>query len=369
MKEFEQMLYDALAQAVGRGELKEEEVGATLDKTMAKLVPESASALIKGLKRAAPKMLREQKASDAGFMARNYRRWKKPLDLLEMLWVISEEIGGKFNQEQRPRAITEKDYQFEALVSLHARALLVSREVLCLLYGGFPDGALSRWRSLHELSVIAAFLQSHDQEISHRYLASFPFASYHAANQLNQHAERAKMDAFSDQEMKAMKERCEAFARRFGEEMYEEYGWASPALKNPKPNFAQLEKAVALDHWRPRYRWASQHTHGGYRPPLAILGTAETAEPLHLVGQSNSGFTDPIHMTAISLNQITTTLLVTQPTVDTIIFMKVLSDLAEEIGDVALEEEKRTLEQARKAELGRKGRQGARRTRSKNEQR
>jgi hypothetical protein len=86
--------------------------------------------------------------------------------------------------------------------------------------------------------------------------------------------------------------------------MHNEYGWASEALQNPRPSFAQLEKAVGLDHWRPRYRWASQHTHGGYRPSHAMLAMAETAEQVHLVGQSNSGFTDPIQMTAISLNPL-----------------------------------------------------------------
>jgi hypothetical protein len=215
---------------------------------------------------------------------------KKPLDLLEILWVISEEVGGKLNETERPAAVLAKDYQFEALVSLHARSLLVAREILCVLYGGLPDGALSRWRSLHELAVMAVFLRRLDQEVSHRYLASFPFAALRAAKQLNEHAERANMEPFSEQEIKAMVARCAGFEARFGKEMHNQYGWASVALNNPQPNFTQLEKAGSLDHWRPRFQWASQHTHGGYRPPLSMLGTVESAEPIHLVGQSNSGF-------------------------------------------------------------------------------
>lgn len=113
------------------------------------------------------------------------------LIFLSLLWVISEEVGGKFNRFERPAAVMAKDYQFEAFVSLHARSLLIAREILCLLYGG--SGAFSRRRSLHELTVTALFLN----EISHRYLARFPFACLRAAEQLNDHAVRANMTPFT----------------------------------------------------------------------------------------------------------------------------------------------------------------------------
>lgn len=348
MQDFDQTFHEILAQLAAQGGLTEEEIAAASTQVLQEFISQLAPSMLKALKRAAPRMLREHKESDAGFALRNYRRWKKPLDLLELLWNISEEVGAKFNQTERPAAVLANDYQFDALVSLHARALLISREILCLLHGGFPDGALSRWRSLHEIAVTAVFLQTHEQDVSHRYLASFPFAALRAARQLNEHAERANMTPFSEQEIIAMKQRCDGFEARFGKDMHNEYGWASVALSNPKPNFTQLEKAVALDHWRPRYRWASQHTHGGYRPPLALLGTAETTDQVHLVGQSNSGFTDPIQMTAISLNHVTSTLLLIRPTVDNIIFVKIVSDLADEMGTVALEVEKRTFEVAQR---------------------
>ncbi|MBB4373562.1 hypothetical protein GGD63_006385 [Bradyrhizobium sp. cir1] len=60
------------------------------------------------------------------------------------------------------------------------------------------------------------------------------------------------MTPFTAQEIKAMTARCDALEGRFGKEMHNDYGWASVALKNPKPNFAQIEKAASLDHWRPR---------------------------------------------------------------------------------------------------------------------
>jgi hypothetical protein len=344
---FQKIFNGLLEQALAADGLREEQAQALPTQILQSFVPQVAQSMLKDLKKKTPGMLRKRKESDAGFERRNYRRWKTPLDLLELLWGISEEVGAKFNQIERPAAVTAKDYQFEALVSLHARSLLIAREILCLLYGGYPDGALSRWRSLHELAVTSVFLRTQDQEVSHRYLASFPFASLRAAKQLHEHAERANMQPFSEQEITAMTKQCEAFEKRFGKEMYNEHGWASAALSNPKPNFAQLEKAVSLDHWRARYRWASQHTHGGFRPALSMLGTAESVEPVHLVGQSNSGFTDPIHMTAISLNSATSSLLTIRPTVDNVIFLQIIGDLSNDIGNVALAVEKESLAKAR----------------------
>jgi hypothetical protein len=336
MTDFEKTFHEILEQALAKDGLSQQEFDAMPGLVLEAFAPHAALAMLRELKKAAPKMLRERKQSDTGFEKRNYRRWKKPLDLLELLWNISEEVGGKFNQLERPAAVLAKDYQFEALVSLHARGLLIGREILCLLYGGFPDGALSRWRSLHEIAVMAVFLQRHDQEVSHRYLASFPFASLHAAEQLNSHSERAGMEPFSTQDLAEMKSRCDGFEARFGKEMHHERGWASQVLNNPKPTFAQLEKTVGLDHWRPRYRWASQHTHGGYRPALASLGTSESTQEVHLVGQSNSGFTDPLHMTAISLNLVTSSLLIIRPTVDNIIFLRIISDLSDNVGAASM---------------------------------
>jgi len=347
MDRFGRTFNEILEHALARGGFTEEEATALPKQILLSFVPQVVAFMLKNLKKKTPSMLRERKESDAGFERRNYRRWKKPLDLLELLWVISEEVGANLNQTERPAAALAKDYQFEALVSLHARSLLIAREILCLLYGGFPDGALSRWRSLHELAVTAVFLKTQDQEVSHRYLASFPFRALYAANKLNEHAERANMQPFSQQEIKTMVARCAGFEARFGKEMHNEYGWAAVALNNPKPNFAQLEKAVSLDHWRPRYRWASQHTHGGYRPPLSMLGTSESAGPVHLVGQSNSGFTDPIHMTAISLNQATSSLLTVRPTVDNIIFLQIVGDLSNDIGQVALAVDQESLRKPR----------------------
>jgi hypothetical protein len=55
-------------------------------------------------------------------------------------------------------------------VRLHSRACLVASEVRALLASGHPFGAQARWRTLHELGVVAFILRMSDKEVAERYL-------------------------------------------------------------------------------------------------------------------------------------------------------------------------------------------------------
>lgn len=50
------------------------------------------------------------------------------------------------------------DLIMNVLFKLHSRSIQMSKEILTLLRNGYPDGALTRWRSLHESNVIFKLL-------------------------------------------------------------------------------------------------------------------------------------------------------------------------------------------------------------------
>jgi hypothetical protein len=118
--------------------------------------------------------------------------------------------------------------------------------------------------------------------------------------------------------------------------MRHEYGWASGVIGKKAPTLLDIEEFTGLDHWRPRFKWASQHTHGGHRPFGTMLGTAESKSPVLLAGQSNSGMVDPLHMTAITLTHITVSLLLSRPNTDRLVCTKVLMGLSDDVGSEAL---------------------------------
>jgi hypothetical protein len=271
----------------------------------AKLKVEAASALLLDLHKRLPDMLKERNRLDAGFQRRCYSRWKPGMDLLRMFLIVSQEFGSAYNQRARPQAVSDANYKFEAIVALHARSLRVANEILVLLRAGYPDGALSRWRTLHELAVMAAFLAMNDQEIAKRFLAHRGIVCWKAMQQHQRYIPQSGMAPFESNEMEDAEQRKDHLLKLFGREFKQDMGWAYPAIPKTRGiTLLDLEEATGLDHWRPRYKWASDDIHGGSKPYHASLSAAEVPldQPVLVVGQSNSAFTDPAHMCVITLN-------------------------------------------------------------------
>lgn len=290
------------------------------------------------------KTIRTLRKQRLGFEKRCYRRWRRAFELYEIIRGVATEIGEKHAQEQFEASEDEHDYIFGALSYLHPRMLLVAGEIDALLRTGFPDGALARWRTLHEISVVAMFIEQSDQATAKRYLASFQFNALRAANQLNKYADRAKLNPFSTEEIAEMESHCVALTEDLGRQIKGDYDWAKEAVGKNRPTLLDLEEASGLDHWRPRYRWASQHTHAGHRPLDKLLGMAEAKEPINLVGASNSGFVDPFSMSGISISICCAAFLGRRPTIDSIVALKSIEVLSQKLEEIALQLEKETLE-------------------------
>jgi hypothetical protein len=313
------LLEEHTAELVSEGKISGNAIEAAADRAFHDALPEVAALLFDSLKQIAPEMLRERHRVVAGFRRRHHARWRSGFDLIQMSCAICEEAGSDFNTEERPRAIETNDVVFDALMTLHARALLVANEILWLLRGGFADGALARWRTLHEIAVVAHFLSQSDRETAERYLLSFHIQAYRAICQYQEYADRAGLEPFSQQEMEQARRMRDEVVARYGASIKHEYGWASRALGKANPSLHDIERSVNLDHWRPRYKWASQYTQANYKPPATLLGMSEANEPLLLVGPSNSDLTDPTHMMAISLVQVTLALTLREPNFDSLV--------------------------------------------------
>ena len=309
------------------------------------LLGKGQESLIYALKQNSPEMLERNRQNTSAFEERNYERWREPLDLLTMLWVCCEELAENHAHEGPYDGDT---LVFDSLAHLQPRALLVANEIICLLKGGFADGALTRWRSLHEIVVTAMFIAKHGHDAALGYRLSMWFANARAAKQYNGHASRAELMPFDAQELDEIESMRAKAEKQLGKVLKNDWDWSADILGKKKPNFSDVERDVGMDHWRPRFRWACQHIHAGFMRPDKLLGMSEAERFAFQVGPSNSGLVDPIHMTAISLMQITTGFLFfPQPNADRVIFARVLQALADEIGNIALLTQERTMNNAR----------------------
>ena len=96
------------------------------------------------------------------------QRWGAALDACYMVTKGAAELGAVAAQ---PRPQAKFDSVSKALVLLQARACQTSFEVHTLLSAGFPGGAFGRYRTLHELAVIAALLSQYGRRPEHADLA------------------------------------------------------------------------------------------------------------------------------------------------------------------------------------------------------
>jgi hypothetical protein len=247
------------------------------------------------------------RAGTAAFETRLLARWGQALDALELLISWCHWAGHTVNDKGRPAATERQDWKFEALVRLHAKAVLTAREIHLLLTHGYGSGAMARWRSLHEVAVIFALLSTNEGSLSRRYLAHADVESLFAQERYEECWQRLGFDPpdWSPEDRERTRHELSA---RFGDAFLKTLGWAEP-LFGHVPTIRELEARADLDHWRLHYHFASDPVHGGARGStwsIQTLGDSTVA----VAGPSNAGLDEAGQLCAITLMNITVGLLV-----------------------------------------------------------
>jgi hypothetical protein len=317
----------------GEKELDEiyQEYLAEVEKLAPVIIEEMTLPILAGVKKDIPSMLKVYRKEMKGFVKRLYNDWKKPLDLLEAFLILALETGADFNDKSRKEAAEAKDHVFDALTRLHARACQIASEILVLLKSGFADGAHARWRSLHEVTVVASFIKTHGDEVAERYLLHDHIESYKAANLHQKYYAILEEEPIPEDEYNSIKAFRDELIARFGTPYKNNYGWASSVLNKADPTFSDIEENSGLDHLRPYYKLASHNVHANPKGLMFKLGLLGNTHDHLLAGPSNFGFTDPAQGTLFSLGLITATLVTTKPTVDNMVMCNVLLKLESEI--------------------------------------
>jgi Family of unknown function (DUF5677) len=169
-----------------------------------------------------------------------------------------------------------------------------------------------------------------------RYLLHDGVESYKAALLYQEQCNRLGYEPITDAELRAIEANYQRLLSRFGSSYRREYGWAATTLNKDNPTFRDLEEHVQLMHLRPFYKMASHNVHANPKGVFFKLGFYPAGEEVLLAGPSDTGLTDPADETAISLGQITTTLLMTKPNVDRLVICQTLMTLGKESGETFL---------------------------------
>lgn len=240
------------------------------------------------------------------FVRRNYDRWKEGLDALQMLRQISIEAGVEFQREFLKHKAYRADPHLGILMRLHARANRIAGEIIVLLMNGYADGALSRWRTLHEIAITALILGKHGVEASKDYIRYGMVQAVDGMEAYQKTANDMNRTPYSDVDLRIAKMHRDEIIQdgiKTDQAFNSQNGWARRFVGSGK--FEKLQADVGLDKWRHDYKWASQDIHANYRDMRALLAMSEAKEEILVCGPSNSGMVEPGHMTAIALSQVT----------------------------------------------------------------
>jgi hypothetical protein len=95
--------------------------------------------------------------------------WGTALDAYFRAAVYATDLGRDLAPELQSELDFEEPHLAKVMVRLHAQACLVAFEVWALLAAGFGQGALTRWRTLHEIATTMLFIHEHGEDVALRF--------------------------------------------------------------------------------------------------------------------------------------------------------------------------------------------------------
>lgn len=274
-------------------------------------------------------------------------RWGKGFDALRMLIELSRDIGTDFHRRTRRSRSRRRVHLNKALSLLHVRAIQVASEIMVLMENGCADGAMARWRTLHEVACVAMVLDDGGEALAERYIAHEIVEAKKGLGQYQQCHPKLGYAPFPKRAAAQIERGYADAISRYGKEFGGDYGWLAAHLQNPKPNFSNIEDAAGQAMMRSHYKMASHNVHASTKGIAYRLGSLDHRYAV-IAGASNVGFVEPGQNLALSLMHITMLLLPTSWTLDKIAQLIALNKLHDLIPRALVQSERAIARDERK---------------------
>lgn len=315
-------------------DLPEEKITGALSNAIEESLPQVTEMIFNSVIKSVPDILPLNQADVHGFVKRNTHFWQEGLDLLEVLNYINFETGELVWQEWRH---TNKNMmcKCELLRRLHVKSCQVATETICLLKNGLADGALARWRTLHESATITVIIAENDDSLAERFIDYHEVERWKKIKLYQTRAPDLGYKLIPKQIETQSKKKYDDVIQKYGAKFGKAYGWASEIIpKAGNVTFFDIERYAAMDSNKPYYKWACEKIHVSCNSLYHSLGN-NCNEELLIAGHSNLGLSDPAILTAITISQMIDTLVATVgPHYDLVIHASVARRLAEKIEKV-----------------------------------
>jgi hypothetical protein len=300
--------------------------GTALTEIVMNAAKDIGAGVLQNLERRWSGQWRYERRTTAGFRKRLERRWLRPLSILRMMTTISEEMANHaIGQMQSLRLDEEQPNLVAAVTRLHARSCQITLEILTLLESGFADGAMARWRTLHEVVVVMMLIAEGGEELAQRYIDHAAVQAFTEAQVYRDKQSLYGFASISDEEMRTFSDDASDARKRHGPGFGGQYGWAASYLKNKNPDVHAIESWLEMDYMRPQFGAASQNIHGNAKGTFLRLGLLD--DGMLLGGASNAGLESPGIMCAASLLHANLVLLTLGGDFDCLVTLEVLASL------------------------------------------
>jgi hypothetical protein len=283
-----------------------------------------------------PTEFEARQAEIGAFKERLEHRWGEALGKLRMLLAIVME----WSQELYVRRLTTSGNKLphldDVLLRLHVRACQVTNEIIVLLENGYADGAMARWRTLHEIRIIAAVIAKFGEEVAERYVYYQVVESFAALKAYERNHTAFDFKAVPKKQSAKIRADYAKVIQRFGRNFGKEYGWVAQHLTTTareRITFARLEEEAGRGMMRSPYQMASYNVHASPKGVYFKLGNIRKA-PTLLAGASNAGLVEPAQHAAVSLAELTLLLIAKDksPVIfDDLVVGKIVAQLEAEI--------------------------------------
>ena len=169
-----------------------------------------------------------------------------------------------------------KPYLQFALLRIHEKSIKVFREATILMENGSASGAMARWRTLFELSVVSKVLLQYP-ELAERYINYSKIDTYKVYKKLYEYRDKLDLVNYSFDNFKEIEQEYNCAKTSFGWNGKNSYEWAlNDDIKSA--NLFELSKVVGLEHFYAYIDEAHMYNHPSTRFLLNDRGAKASSE-------------------------------------------------------------------------------------------
>lgn len=254
--------------------------------------------------------------------------WRKAVNQLDMLrHLVVEWDGAAFEIKSGPYANVNTALALNRIV---LRLYSVAGEIIALARAGYAGGALARWRTIHEICIIAIFLSKQSDRCAQMYLAHSIIDELRLVESGSREGGHKSNNKGDQQYLISLKKQRSKLVEIFGPSFAKDLGWAAVELGRTRVTFREIEDFVEMGMLRKGYQHASSATHGG---ALAALTRISLGMDIEYAGEVSPAFgcEVAIDYVAGSLSTLIAELCVETESADLLIMNMVIQDFSSSV--------------------------------------